>query len=127
MLIETFLIGSDWKNGYITIFNFDVKLKLKEIWFDQDSISYGLNLWNDEYLIISCRDKGNNKSKDESSIKIFDLDDEDYNIKPVLNIPAHQIGVLSTIKFRDDNSIESLMSKGLDGSIVLWNCKDDNK
>ena len=124
---ETFLIGCDWKNGFISIFNFDVRLKLKEIIIEQNYLSYGLNLWNDEYLIISCRDKGNNKSKDESSIKIFDLDDEDYNIKPVLNIPAHQIGVLSTIKFKDDNSIECLMSKGLDGSIVLWNCKDDNK
>jgi hypothetical protein len=123
---ETFLIGCDWKNGFISIFNFDVKLKLKEIIIEQNYLSYGLNLWNDEYLIISCRDKGNNKSKDESSIKIFDLDEEDYNIKPVLNIPAHQIGVLSTIKFKDDNSIECLMSKGLDGSIVLWNCKDDN-
>ena len=122
---ETFLIGSDWKNGYITIFNFDVKLKLKEIWFDQDSISYGLNLWNDQYLIVSCKDREIKKSKNESLIKIYDLDDED-NIKVVLSKPAHQRGVLSTFKIKNDNSKEYLISKGLDGDIYLWICENNN-
>ena len=128
---ETFLIGSDWKNGYITIFNFDVKLKLKEIRFDQDSLSYGLNLWNDQYLIVSCKDREIKKSKNESLIKIYDLDDEDDeddedNIKMVLSKPAHQKGVLSTFKIKNDNSKEYLISKGLDGDIYLWICENNN-
>ena len=81
----------------------------------------GLNLWNTQYLIVSCKQKEPNKTKNDNSIKIVELDDDNKN-NIVLEKIGHQLGVLSTIKCKHKNYGECLVSKGLDGFINLWNC-----
>ena len=96
-------------NHFICLFDFDEATNIEKI--PLDFFPSGLNLWNNQYLIIS------NKSENGNSIQVLDLDDKKINEKKI----GDKMGTISTIKIKTTFG-ECLVNKGLNGDISLWNC-----
>ena len=116
-----YLIGVDCKSNLINIFNFVTGARDNTIDIGDNYLPLGLEFWNSQYLIVSCRRKDEIKKDCNYFIKIVELDEDDKS-EIVLEKNEHEDGVLSTMKFFDNNLGECLLSKGLDGCIKLWNC-----
>ena len=115
------LISCNSKSQEIKIFLFETGDKQSEFSIGNDCLSLGLNLWNNQYLIIACTEKEENKYQNENCIKIVELDDEEnYNV--VMTKVDKNSGFLSIMKFIDKNLGECIISKGLDGCLKLWRC-----
>ena len=104
-----YLIGIECKSHCICLFDFDNATDIEKI--PLNFLPSGLNLWNNQYLIIS------NKSENDNSIQVLDLDDKKINEKKI----GDKIGAISTIKIKTKIG-ECLAIKGLNGAISLWNC-----
>lgn len=104
-----YLIGIECKSHFICLFDFDEATNIEKI--PLDFFPSGLNLWNNQYLIIS------NKSENGNSIQVLDLDDKKINEKKI----GDKMGAISTIKIKTTFG-ECLVNKGLNGDINLWNC-----
>ena len=115
------MIGVDCENNIINIFNFFTGTIISNIDIGENYLPLGIELWNTQYLIVSCKRKDETKKDYNYFIKIIELDEDDKN-EIVLEKNEHEDGVLSTMKFFDNNLGECLLSKGLDGCIKLWNC-----
>ena len=116
-----YLIGVDCENNIINIFNFFTGTIISNIDIGENYLPLGIELWNTQYLIVSCKRKDETKKDYNYFIKIIELDEDDKN-EIVLEKNEHEHGVLSTMKFFDNNLGECLLSKGLNGCIKLWNC-----
>ena len=84
----------------------------------ENYLSLGLNLWNNQYLIVCCKTNENelNYNKNEiKAIKIFDL----YEEKLYMEIP-NESGELFSLKFIDNNSKECILFEYLDGTIKKY-------
>jgi len=115
---STYLIGSNFKNSEIKIFDFDSGISYRKIDSGENYLPLGINLWNNQYLIVCCRVKENesNDNKNEiKTIKIFDLEEE----KLFFEIP-NKSGALFSFKFIDNNSEECILVESLDGTIKLF-------
>ena len=113
-----YLICSDFKSNEIKIFEFETGLIMSRINLGENYLSLGLNLWNNQYLIVCCKTNENelNYNKNEiKAIKIFDL----YEEKLYMEIP-NESGELFSLKFIDNNSKECILFEYLDGTINLF-------
>ena len=115
-----YLIGSDFKSNEIKIFSFDTGSISTRFNLGENYSSLGLNLWNDQYLIVCCKtneSEQNNNKNEIKAIKIFDLNDE----KLSMEIP-NKSGALFSLKFIDNNSEECILFEYLDGTIKKFSC-----
>ena len=103
-----YLIGIECKNNFIGLFDFDEPNNNNIIHLD--FFPSGLSLWNSQFLIIS------NKSEEDNSIKVLDLDD--YKI--CKDKIGDKFGVLSIVKIKTKYG-ECIVNKGVNGIISLWN------
>jgi len=116
-----YLIGSDFKSNEIIIFSFESGSIDTRFNLGENYLSLGLNLWNNQYLIVCCKtkeNKSNNNKNEIKAIKIFDLNDG----KLSMEIP-NKSGALFSLKFIDtNNSEEYILFEYLDGTIKLFSC-----
>ena len=122
-----FLIGCDFKSNDILIYQFTTGIKNNKINLGENYLSLGINLWNNQYLIVCCKTMENESNESNKSsgnkneikvIKIFDLNEEElYHEIP------NKLEALFSLKFIDNNSKkECILFEYLDGTIKLFSC-----
>ena len=113
-----YLIGSNFKSNEIIIFSFDSGSISTRFNLGENYSSLGLNLWNDQYLIVCCKtneSEQNNNKNEIKAIKIFDLNDEKLSMEI-----SNKSGALFSLKFIDNNSEECILFEYLDGTIKKY-------
>ena len=94
-------------DGIIRIFNFHLGLLLNKI-IISDKRLYGINLWNDNYLLVGCKDK---------TIKIIEI----KNGIIVKNLIGHNNRVLTIQKIIHPKYGECIISQNYhESEIKLW-------
>ena len=135
---ETKLIDSDTEGKCINIFNFDTT-ELLLILNLKICKPLGINIWNDNNIIVSCLEDEENNSikiiKVNLNKKYYNQTKVDLNknedgteAKIVYSFKAHEGGTLSTMNMRN-REYEFFVSIGKDNRLKLWESqlKEDSK
>jgi hypothetical protein len=138
-LEETKLIDSDTEGKCINIFNFETT-ELLLVLNLEISKPLGINIWNNNNMIVSCLEDEENNSikiiKVNLNKKYYNQTKVDLNknedgteAKIVYSLKAHEGGTLSTIKMKNREYGEFFVSIGKDNRLKLWESqlKEDSK
>jgi len=138
-LDETKLIDSDTEGKCINIFNFETT-ELLLVLNLEISKPLGINIWNNNNIIVSCLEDEENNSikiiKVNLNKKYYNQTKVDLNknedgteAKIVYSLKAHEGGTLSTMKMKNREYGEFFVSIGNDNRLKLWESqlKEDSK
>ena len=129
-LEETKLIDSDTEGKCINIFNFETT-ELLLVLNLEISKPLGINIWNNNNMIVSCLEDEENNSikiiKVNLNKKYYNQTKVDLNknedgteAKIVYSLKGHEGGTLSTIKMKNREYGEFFVSIGKDNRLKLW-------
>ena len=138
-LDETKLIDSDTEGKCINIFNFETT-ELLLVLNLEISKPLGINIWNNNNIIVSCLEDEENNSikiiKVNLNKKYYNQTKVDLNknedgteAKIVYSLKGHEGGTLSTMKMKNREYGEFFVSIGNDNRLKLWESqlKEDSK
>ena len=124
------LIDSDTEGKCINIFNFE-SMELLLILDLINCKPLGINIWNKNYIIISCLEFMNddsikiikiNLNKRLYNQKYVDLlkNEDGTEWKIVINLKGHENGTISTLSMKNKRYGEFFVSLGADQLLKLW-------